>query len=98
MGLFTREAGALCCQNLGVLHGLVAVRFDGTWHRQDPRGGKPAPGLAWSASGSSSRPTLRPPLLYAAPRPVVRKALQAAVDGAHLRRTPPAALPDLAGA
>lgn len=36
----------LCYQRLGdpeeghVLHGLVAIHIDGTWHRQDPRGNK----------------------------------------------------------
>ncbi|BFO19415.1 hypothetical protein SHKM778_58030 [Streptomyces sp. KM77-8] len=27
---------ALCYQNLGVVHGLIAVRFNTAWHRQDP--------------------------------------------------------------
>ncbi len=37
----------LCYQRLTddgngfVLHGLIAVRLDGTWHRQDPRGNRP---------------------------------------------------------
>ncbi|MGY0065809.1 transglutaminase-like domain-containing protein [Streptomyces sp. QTS137] len=95
---------ALCYQNLGVLHGLVAVRFHGAWHRQDPRGNKPGVDARFSLAGERLAFTPDPaagetdhPLLYAAPHPVVLKALQAAVDRTHLWRTLPTALPDHGG-
>ncbi|EPJ40223.1 hypothetical protein STAFG_2728 [Streptomyces afghaniensis 772] len=59
---------ALCYQKFDVVHGLVAVRFNGAWHRQDPRGNKPG----WTrsspstASDSPSRPIRR------SARPTVR--------------------------
>ncbi|MYW19736.1 transglutaminase [Streptomyces sp. SID2955] len=96
---------ALCYQRLTddegghVVHGLVAVRFDGAWHRQDARGNKPGVDarfsldgerLAWvpdPASGETDHP-----VLYAAPHPAVLAALRAAPDRRHLGRTLPAAL------
>ncbi|WP_225810855.1 transglutaminase-like domain-containing protein [Streptomyces spinosus] len=96
---------ALCYQRLGdgegghAVHGLVAVRFRGAWHRQDPRGNKPGVDarfsldgerLAWIPDPSSHEVDY--PLLYAAPHPVVLAALRAAPDRPHLGRTLPARL------
>ncbi|MFJ4810520.1 transglutaminase domain-containing protein [Streptomyces longwoodensis] len=97
---------ALCYQRLRhddgtghVVHGLVAVRFHGAWHRQDPRGNKPGVDarfsldgarLAWvpdPAAGESDYPEL-----YAAPHPLVLDALRAAPDREHLWRSLPTAL------
>lgn len=95
---------ALCYQNLGVVHGLVAVRFHGAWHRQDPRGDKPGVDARFSLDGERLAFTPDPasgerdyPLLYAAPHPVVLDALKTARDRPHLWRTLPATLPDHAG-
>ncbi|MFD4576679.1 transglutaminase family protein [Streptomyces sp. NPDC058417] len=90
---------ALCYQLLGVVHGLVAVRFHGAWHRQDPRGNKPGVDARFSLDGE--RLAFTPdtaagesdhPVLYAAPHPAVRDALRAAPDRAHLWKTLPTAL------
>lgn len=90
---------ALCYQDLGVVHGLVAVRFHGGWHRQDPRGNKPGVDARFSLDGE--RLAFTPdaasgegdhPLLYAAPHPVVLNALRSARDRPHLWRTLPTAL------
>lgn len=97
---------ALCYQRLAhddggghVVHGLVAVRFNGAWHRQDPRGNKPGVDARFSldgeclafvpdaGAGESDHPTL-----YAAPHPAVLGALRAAPDRSHLWRTLPGAL------
>ncbi|MCW5251280.1 transglutaminase domain-containing protein [Streptomyces sp. SHP 1-2] len=76
---------ALCYQRLGVVHGLVAVRFNGAWHRQDPRGNRPGVDARFSlgrerlafvpdpAAGEADDP-----VLYAAPHPAVLGALRAA--------------------
>lgn len=81
------------------LHGLVAVRFHGAWHRQDPRGNRPGVDARFSLDGE--RLAFRPdpaageadhPVLYAAPHPAVLKALRAAPDRPHLWRTLPSAL------
>ncbi|WP_371101236.1 transglutaminase domain-containing protein [Streptomyces sp. PU_AKi4] len=92
---------ALCYQNLGVVHGLVAVRFRGAWHRQDPRGNKPGVDARFSLDGERLAFDPDPasgetdhPVLYAAPHPVVLDALRAATDRPHLWRTLPAALGD----
>ncbi|MEV5083815.1 hypothetical protein AB0K74_35150, partial [Streptomyces sp. NPDC056159] len=49
---------ALCYQRLThdeggghVVHGLVAVRFNGAWRRQDPRGNKPGVDARFSLAG-----------------------------------------------
>ncbi|QWB27440.1 MULTISPECIES: transglutaminase family protein [Streptomyces] len=90
---------ALCYQELGVVHGLVAVRFAGAWHRQDPRGNKPGVDARFSLGGE--RLAFTPdqasgetdcPILYAAPHPVVLDALTSARDRPHLWETLPAAL------
>ncbi|PKW06178.1 Transglutaminase-like superfamily protein [Streptomyces sp. 1222.5] len=96
---------ALCYQRLTdgeggqAVHGLVAVRFHGAWHRQDPRGNKPGVDarfslngerLAWvpdPASGEADYPGL-----YAAPHPAVLGALRAAPDRPFLWKTLPDAL------
>lgn len=90
---------ALCYQKFDVLHGLVAVRFNGAWHRQDPRGNKPGVDARFSLDGERLAFTpdadageLDHPLLYAAPHPAVLSALRAAGDREHLWRTLPTAL------
>ncbi|MEV5467333.1 transglutaminase domain-containing protein [Streptomyces griseoincarnatus] len=91
---------ALCYQCLGVVHGLVAVRFQGSWHRQDPRGNKPGVDARFSLAGERLAFTHDPssnemdhPVLYAAPHPTVLRALRDAPDRSHLWRTLPAVLP-----
>jgi transglutaminase-like putative cysteine protease len=96
---------ALCYQRLGddggghVVHGLVAVRFNGAWHRQDPRGNKPGVDaqfslhgerLAWIPDPASHE--LDYPVLYAEPHPVILDVLKAAPDRPHLWKTLPGAL------
>ncbi|MFD7712302.1 transglutaminase family protein [Streptomyces sp. NPDC059786] len=98
---------ALCYQRLldddegGALavHGLVAVRFNGAWHRQDPRGNKPGVDaqfsltgerLAWIPDPESSE--MDYPVLYAEPHPAVLRALKDAPDRPHLWKTLPGAL------
>lgn len=90
---------ALCYQRFDVVHGLVAVRFNGAWHRQDPRGNKPGVDAQFSLDGERlafvpdpRRGELDHPVLYAAPHPVVLAALKAAPDRPHLWRTLPTAL------
>ncbi|MGW7424522.1 transglutaminase domain-containing protein [Streptomyces sp. NPDC054813] len=97
---------ALCYQRLAdgdgtghAVHGLVAVRFNGGWHRQDPRGNKPGVDarfsldgerLAWIPDPESSE--MDYPVLYAEPHPAVLGALKAAPDRPHLWKTLPTAL------
>lgn len=90
---------ALCYQRFDVVHGLVAVRFDGAWHRQDPRGNKPGVDarfsldgerLAWVPDLESSE--MDYPVLYAEPHPAVLGALKAAPDRPFLWKTLPTAL------
>ncbi|WP_030147197.1 MULTISPECIES: transglutaminase-like domain-containing protein [unclassified Streptomyces] len=90
---------AFCYQELGVVHGLVAVRFNGGWHRQDPRGNKPGVDAQFSLDGE--RLAFTPdhasgesdcPVLHAAPHPAVLDVLKAAADRPHLWRTLPTAL------
>ncbi|CAL9645795.1 hypothetical protein SUDANB145_06454 [Streptomyces sp. enrichment culture] len=97
---------ALCYQRLlhddgggHVVHGLVAVRFNGAWHRQDPRGNKPGVDARFSLAGE--RLAFTPdtaageadhPLLHAAPHPAVLHALRTATDRPHLWRILPTAL------
>ena len=91
---------ALCYQRLdGVVHGLVAVRFRGAWHRQDPRGNKPGVDAQFSLTGErlawtpeSESTDMDYPVLYAVPHPAVLKALQEAPDRAYLWQTLPATL------
>ncbi|MEU6097036.1 transglutaminase domain-containing protein [Streptomyces sp. NPDC047079] len=97
---------ALCYQRLlhddgggHVVHGLVAVRFHGAWHRQDPRGNKPGVDarfrldgerLAWIPDAESNE--MDYPVLYAEPHPVVLRVLRAAHDRETLWKTLPTAL------
>ncbi|WP_445525921.1 transglutaminase-like domain-containing protein [Streptomyces cyslabdanicus] len=97
---------ALCYQRLTrdeggghVVHGLVAVRFNGAWHRQDPRGNKPGVDARFSLTGERLAfvPDLKSneldcPVLYAEPHPAVLAALTAAPDRPRLWKTLPAAL------
>ncbi|WP_123963318.1 transglutaminase family protein [Streptomyces sp. TLI_185] len=97
---------ALCYQRLAhddggghAVHGLIAVRFNGAWHRQDPRGNKPGVDaqfsldgerLAWIPDPESNEVDY--PVLYAEPHPAVIEALTAAPDRPHLWKTLPTAL------
>ncbi|MFH8773424.1 transglutaminase domain-containing protein [Streptomyces sp. NPDC017958] len=97
---------ALCYQRLmhddgsgHAVHGLVAVRFRGAWHRQDPRGNKPGVDaqfslggerLAWIPDPASNEVDY--PALYAEPHPAVLSALKAAPDRSALWKTLPSTL------
>lgn len=97
---------ALCYQRLAhddgnghAVHGLVAVRFNGAWHRQDPRGNKAGVDarfsldgerLAWVPDAKSNEVDY--PVLYAEPHPVVLGVLKAAPDRPYLWKTLPTAL------
>ncbi|MEU5976939.1 transglutaminase family protein [Streptomyces sp. NPDC047315] len=92
---------ALCYQNLGEVHGLVALRLPGrtTWSRLDPRGNKPGVHAQFSLDVERLAFPVRPecnevdyPELYAAPHPVVLAALKAAPDREHLFAHLPTAL------
>ncbi|MBM7172879.1 transglutaminase [Streptomyces sp. G44] len=97
---------ALCYQRLAhdagsgyCVHGLVAVRFHGAWHRQDCRGNKPGVDARFSLSGErlAFEPDLKSnevdyPVLYAAPHPAVLAALKNAPDRPHLWENLPDAL------
>jgi hypothetical protein len=82
-----------------VVHGLVAVRFGGAWHRQDPRGNKPGVDARFSLEGERLAFTLDPKsnemdytVLYAEPHPAVLGALRGARDRPHLWELLPTAL------
>ncbi|GAB2852342.1 transglutaminase domain-containing protein [Streptomyces deserti] len=90
---------ALCYQKFEAVHGLVAVRFNGAWHRQDPRGNKPGVDAQFSLDGERLAFVPDPesnqmdyPVLYAVPHPVVLGVLKAAPDRPSLWRTLPTAL------
>ncbi|MEV0978845.1 transglutaminase domain-containing protein [Streptomyces sp. NPDC049915] len=90
---------ALCYQKFEVVHGLVAVRFDGAWHRQDPRGGEPGESAAFRLDGEQLAFVPDPeagerdyPELYATPHPAILAALRDAPDVPSLWRSCPAAL------
>ncbi|MFD7993347.1 transglutaminase domain-containing protein [Streptomyces mexicanus] len=97
---------ALCYQRLAhddgtghAVHGLVAVRFNGAWHRQDPRGNKPGVDARFSLAGERLAWVPDPaageadyPELYTAPHPAVLHALRSAPDRPMLWRTLPTAL------
>jgi transglutaminase-like putative cysteine protease len=83
----------LCYQRLAtgdggfVLHGLVAVRLGGAWHRQDPRGNKPGvdarfsldgPRLAFSVDPAAGECDYEP--VFASPDPGVLAALRGTSD------------------
>jgi len=90
---------ALCYQKFDVVHGLVAVRFNGAWHRQDPRGNKPGVDAQFSLDGERLAWVPDPesnevdyPVLYAEPHPAVLSVLKAAPDRPHLWKTLPTEL------
>ncbi|MEU9605412.1 transglutaminase family protein [Streptomyces sp. NPDC048057] len=92
---------AFCYQNLGGIHGLVALRPPGRagWSRVDPRGNKPGVDAQFSLDVEQLAFPVRPesnevdyPELYAAPHPVVLAALKAAPDREHLLAHLPTAL------
>ncbi|NUS26608.1 MAG: transglutaminase family protein [Streptomyces sp.] len=97
---------ALCYQRLAhddgdghAVHGLVAVRFNGAWHRQDPRGNKAGVDAQFSLGGERLAWVPDPgfnevdyPVLYAEPHPAVLSALKAAPDRPHLWKTLPTEL------
>ncbi|MEU6354836.1 transglutaminase domain-containing protein [Streptomyces sp. NPDC047072] len=90
---------ALCYQQFDVVHGLIAVRFNGAWHRQDPRGNKPGVNAQFSLDGEQLAfvPDIEAgerdcPELYAEPHPAVLGVLKAAVDRPHLWETLPRTL------
>ncbi|WKX14963.1 transglutaminase family protein [Streptomyces sp. NL15-2K] len=90
---------ALCYQKFDVVHGLVAVRFNGAWHRQDPRGNKPGVDAQFSLDGERlaflpdpKSNELDYPVLYAEPHPTVLGVLKAAPDRPYLWKTLPIAL------
>ncbi|MFD1657682.1 transglutaminase domain-containing protein [Streptomyces caeni] len=96
---------ALCYQRLRLdggghaVHGLVAVRFHGAWHRQDPRGNKPGVDARFSLQGErlawvpeEKFNEVDYPVLYAEPHPVVVNVLRAAPDRPSLWKTLPTAL------
>ncbi|MFH9675023.1 transglutaminase family protein [Streptomyces sp. NPDC017405] len=96
---------ALCYQRLTdgegghLLHGLIAVRFHGAWHRQDPRGNRPGVDAQFSLDGERLAWIPDPaagerdyPALYAAPHPAVLTALRTAADRRHLWKTLPDSL------
>ncbi|MCT9082129.1 transglutaminase domain-containing protein [Streptomyces fulvoviolaceus] len=90
---------AFCYQQFDVVHGLVAVRFNGAWHRQDPRGNKPGVDARFSLDGERLAFVPDPesnemdyPVLYAEPHPTVLSVLQAAPDRPYLWKTLPTAL------
>jgi transglutaminase-like putative cysteine protease len=98
---------ALCYQRLQhddgsghCVHGLVAVRFHGAWHRQDPRGNKPGVDAQFSLDGEqlaflvdAESGEVDYPDLYAQPHQAVVDALKAAPDRPQLWKTLPTALP-----
>ncbi|MFD9459867.1 transglutaminase domain-containing protein [Streptomyces sp. NPDC060027] len=90
---------AFCYQKFDEVHGLVAVRFRGAWHRQDPRGNKPGVDAQFSLDGERLAFAPDPksneldyPVLYAEPHPAVLSVLKAAPDRLSLWRTLPTAL------
>ncbi|MFD9859093.1 transglutaminase domain-containing protein [Streptomyces alboflavus] len=98
---------ALCYQRLlhddgsgFVVHGLVAVRLDGAWHRQDPRGNKPGVDAQFSLDGErlawipdAAAGEVDYPELHASPHPSVLASLRQAADRPHLWDTLPTELP-----
>ena len=89
---------ALCYQRLEYdgasghcVHGLVAVRFHGAWHRQDCRGNKAGVDAQFSLDGErlawvpqKERGEADHPGLYAAPHPAVLRVLKESTDRPQL--------------
>ncbi|WJV50431.1 transglutaminase-like domain-containing protein [Streptomyces flavofungini] len=98
---------ALCYQRLlhddgsgFAVHGLVAVRLDGAWHRQDPRGNKPGVDAQFSLDGErlawipdAAGGEVDYPELHSSPHPSVLDCLRQAVDRPHLWDLLPTELP-----
>ncbi|MFI6873599.1 transglutaminase family protein [Streptomyces sp. NPDC050400] len=98
---------ALCYQRLAYdagtgwcVHGLVAVRFHGAWHRQDCRGNKPGVDaqfsldgerLAWVPDAESNEVDY--PVLFDVPHPVVLDVMRSAPDRPYLWENLPDSLP-----
>lgn len=92
---------ALCYQRLVhddgsgfVLHGLVAVRLDGAWHRQDCRGNKPGVDAQFSLDGErlafpvdAAAGEVDYPTLFAAPSPALLDVFRRAPDRPYLWKT-----------
>ncbi|MFC7625030.1 transglutaminase family protein [Microlunatus sp. GCM10028923] len=89
---------ALCYQRLSddgsshVVHGLVAIKLDGAWHRQDPRGNTNGIDAQFSLTGERLAWPVRPelgerddPRLHAAPLPSVITTLRSTDDILRLR-------------
>ncbi|MFI2618626.1 transglutaminase domain-containing protein [Streptomyces sp. NPDC018584] len=90
----THDAGSGHC-----VHGLVAVRFRGGWHRQDCRGNRSGVDARFSLDGErlAYRPEVKSnemdyPVLYSTPHPAVLSALKNAPDRPHLWENLPDAL------
>ena len=82
-----------------MLHGLVAVRFHGAWHRQDCRGNKPGVDAQFSLDGErlafvadAESSEMDYPVLFDVPDPAVLRALRNAPDRPHLWEHLPDAL------
>ncbi|NEB78954.1 transglutaminase family protein [Streptomyces sp. SID14478] len=82
----THDAGTGWC-----VHGLIAVRFGGAWHRQDARGNRPGVDAQFSLDGERLAFAPDPesneldyPVLFDVPHPVVLDALRSAPDRPHL--------------
>ncbi|QNS07727.1 transglutaminase-like domain-containing protein [Streptomyces xanthii] len=92
----TYDAGTGWC-----VHGLVAVRFHGAWHRQDVRGNVGGIDAQFSLEGErlaflpdAEAGELDYPGLFAAPHPVVLDVMRGAPDRPHLWEHLPDALPE----
>ncbi|GAA3122670.1 transglutaminase domain-containing protein [Streptomyces rectiviolaceus] len=97
---------AFCYQRLAYdagtgycVHGLVAVRFRGAWHRQDPRGNNPGVDAQFSLDGERlafvadiESSEVDYPVLFDVPHPVVLRALKDAPDRPYLWEHLPDAL------
>ncbi|WP_428956522.1 transglutaminase domain-containing protein [Streptomyces sp. cg35] len=89
---------ALCYQRLThdvgtgwCVHGLIAVRFHGSWHRQDCRGNKPGVDARFSLEGERLAWVPDPkfsevdyPVLFDVPHPVVLDVMRSAPDRPYL--------------
>ncbi|MGP4048256.1 transglutaminase domain-containing protein [Streptomyces sp. 2A115] len=90
---------AFCYQKFDMVHGLIAVRFNGAWHRQDCRGNKPGVDAQFSLDGERlafaldlESNEMDYQVLYAEPHPAILRALKDAPDRPYLWKTLPTAL------
>ncbi|GAA2626937.1 transglutaminase [Streptomyces vastus] len=97
----TWRASGVLEQGTGICHanGLIAVRFNGAWHRQDCHGNKPGVDAQFSLEGERLAWVPHPEsaemdysVLYAEPHPAVLHALKAAPGREYLWKTLPTAL------